>query len=280
MEFKVEHLFFDSATNWSLPFKAGLEGVESCPGRNYQPRHVIRHFDRLPVPLLSPVARALGSILSRAARQRKLRIAASGIDVLASRSEQPPPSERRHRLSVILPVFNERSTFSQLIEPLLEKTMSNVDIEVAIVESNSTDGTRDDVRKIERHPCVTVVYEEAPPGKGHAVRTSLAHATGDFVLIQDADLEYDLNDYEALLEALQSGHAAFALGVRRGMNGSTWKVRHFADRRSSAGDERRARILHGALQRRVRHPAARSVHDVQSVQAGLYLRLGVRVEPV
>jgi glycosyltransferase involved in cell wall biosynthesis len=70
-----------------------------------------------------------------------------------------------------------------------------------------------------------LILEERPQGKGHAVRTGFQHATGDFILIQDADLEYDLEDYEALLEPLLTGHEAFVLGSRHG--GRTWKIRHF-----------------------------------------------------
>jgi glycosyltransferase involved in cell wall biosynthesis len=107
--------------------------------------------------------------------------------------------------------------------------MTGIDLDLVIVESNSTDGTRDEVRKFDGRPRVTVVYEERPRGKGHAVRTGLAHAKGDYVLIQDADLEYDLNDYEALLDPLVRGCAAFVLGSRHTAAGPTWKIRSFAN---------------------------------------------------
>jgi SAM-dependent methyltransferase len=231
MEFKLEHLFyFDSATIQTLLFKAGFEGVEISAGwKTVSPEYVIRHFNRFPVPLLSPVARFAGSLLPGPLRRRGVRVSASGINVLATRSPLPPPVERSQRLSVVLPVFNERATFSVVMDQLLAKTIEDVDIEILVVESHSTDGTRDEVRKVEGHPRVTVVYEERPRGKGHAVRAALARATGDYVLIQDADLEYDLNDYESLLEPLRTGHAAFVLGARHSMGGSSWKVRHFTD---------------------------------------------------
>jgi SAM-dependent methyltransferase len=231
MEFKLEHLFyFDSATIQTLLFKSGFERVEIAPGwKTLSPEYVIRHFDRFPVPLLSPTARLAGSLLPGPVRRRRVRVVASGIDVLALRSECPPPVDRPHKLSVVMPVFNERATFPVVVDQLLSKSIENIDMEVIIVESNSTDGTRDEVRKIESHPRVKAIYEERPRGKGHAVRTGLAHATGDYVLIQDADLEYDLNDYELLLEPLVAGRAAFVLGVRHGLDGRTWKVRHFTD---------------------------------------------------
>ncbi|HET7697876.1 MAG TPA: glycosyltransferase family 2 protein [Vicinamibacterales bacterium] len=137
--------------------------------------------------------------------------------------------DQPRRLSVVMPVFNERATFPIVIEQLLRKSIPGVDIAVVIVESNSNDGTRDAVAEVAGHERVTVVYEDRPRGKGHAVRTGLAHATGDYILIQDADLEYDLDDYDALLEPLIAGRAAFVLGSRHGKEGASWKVRHFAD---------------------------------------------------
>lgn len=231
MEFKLEHLFyFDSATIQTMLFKGGFEQVEISTGwKVVSSEYVIHHFRRFPVPLLSPAARLAGALMPKVVRQQRLKLAASGMNVLAVRSQLPPAPERPYRLSVIMPVFNERSTFPVIIEQLLAKTISNVDIEIIIVESNSTDGTRDEVRRVGDHPRVEVVYETMPRGKGHAVRTGLAHATGDFVLIQDADLEYDIKDYELLLDPLMAGRAAFVLGSRHGRKGHTWKVRHFED---------------------------------------------------
>lgn len=193
--FKPENLYyFDSATLQLLLFKAGFAQVTLSTGRK-TPRRVM----------------------------------ASGVNVLAVRTTDIPPAERAHRLTVVMPVFNERSTFPTVIEQLLRKSIPGVDISIVIVESNSTDGTRDEVAKVAGHERVTVIYEDRPRGKGHAVRTGLARATGDYILIQDADLEYDLDDYEGLLEPLMTGRAAFVLGSRHGKDGPTWKVRHFAD---------------------------------------------------
>ncbi len=231
MEFKDEHLFyFDSLTMQWLFFKAGFEQVEIEAGRKrLSPDYVIEHFERFHVPLVSPAVRFTRTVMPGPLRRQSIAVVASGINVLGRRAALPPPGERAERLSIIMPVFNERSTFPLVIEPLLAKTIPGMEIEIVIVESNSTDGTRDEVRKVEGRPRVRVVYEERPRGKGHAVRAGLAHATGDFILIQDADLEYDLNDYESLLDPLRTGRAAFVLGARHGMEGRSWKMRHFTD---------------------------------------------------
>jgi hypothetical protein len=118
--------------------------------------------------------------------------------------------------SIIVPVFNERNTFPELMRRLLHKRLDHLGLEreVILVESNSTDGTRELVAGFAAVPGVKVLWQDRPRGKGHAVRAGLAVATGDIVLIQDADLEYDVNDYDALLAPLLQGRAAFVLGSR------------------------------------------------------------------
>lgn len=231
LEFTLEHLYyFDSATLQLLLFKAGFEQVRLSAGwKTVSPEYVKQRFARVEVPALAGMLRAGSALLPPVLRRKAVRVTGSGVNAIAIRSSELPPAERRQRLSVIMPVFNERATFATVIQQLLAKTIPDTDISVVIVESNSTDGTRDAVRAVEGHERVRVIYEERPRGKGHAVRTGLAHATGDYILIQDADLEYDLDDYDALIEPLVTGRAAFVLGSRHGKDGPTWKVRHFAD---------------------------------------------------
>jgi hypothetical protein len=146
--------------------------------------------------------------------------------VLARRGLDRPPSERPQILSVVLPVYNERTTFESVMDGLLAKSIPDMAIEVILVESNSTDGTREMAVAYGTHPRVNLVLEERPQGKGHAVRSGLARARGDIVLIQDADLEYDLDDYEKLLDPIRRFEASFVLG-RRGSPGGSWGMRHF-----------------------------------------------------
>jgi SAM-dependent methyltransferase len=231
MEFKAEHLFyFDSRTLESLLVRAGFDEVRIDRGRKtLSPGYVIAHFERFPVPVVSPLGKLAKAVLPNALLQQSVTVVASGIDVLAHKAPEGPVDRRQAKLSVIMPVFNERNTFADVATQLTAKQIPGVEIEFVIVESNSTDGTRDEVRKFEDRPGVKVIYEERPRGKGHGVRTGLKAATGDFILIQDADLEYDLNDYEILLEPLRAYRAAFVLGARHGMDGKTWKMRHFTD---------------------------------------------------
>ena len=136
------------------------------------------------------------------------------------------PSSAREKLSIIFPCYNEGHYVEQVLEALLAKQLK-IDKEIIIVESNSTDGTRDIVKKFASRPGVTLILEEKPQGKGHAVRAGLKAATGSIILIQDADFEYDLDDYDALLEPILQRKTSFVLGSRS-LGLDDWKVRRFA----------------------------------------------------
>jgi len=129
-------------------------------------------------------------------------------------------------VSIIVPVFNEQRTVQQLLDSLLMKTLAGARKEVIIVESNSTDGSRQIVESYAQHDDVKIILQANPRGKGYAVREGLAAATGDIILIQDADLEYDLDDYEGLLGPLIAWQSMFVLGSR---HQSGWKMRKFTD---------------------------------------------------
>jgi hypothetical protein len=147
--------------------------------------------------------------------------AASSLLVTAIRAEPLP----RPKCSIVVAAFNENRTFPVLMDALLKKEIPGVDREIIVIESNSTDGTRDLAKQYQGHPGIKLVLQDRPRGKGHAIREGFRHATGDIVLIQDADLEYDLDDYASLLAPILSYRALFVLGTRHGGN---WKIRHFA----------------------------------------------------
>ncbi len=140
---------------------------------------------------------------------------------------QPFPPIRDGVLSVVVPIYNEAATVRVALDAIVAKEVPGWRLELIFVESNSTDGTRDIVRTYAAHPRVKLILEDRPRGKGHAVRAGFAHATGDVILIQDADLEYDLNDYDILLAPLAAGRQSFVLGSRHGAGG--WAIRQFAD---------------------------------------------------
>jgi ribosomal protein S27E len=130
------------------------------------------------------------------------------------------------KLSVIFPCFNEETYVGEVLEALLAKTL-RIKKEVIIVESNSTDRTRAIVQRFAGHPDVKLILEDKPRGKGHAVRAGLKAATGSIILIQDADFEYDLDDYDALLDPILQRKTSFVLGSRS-LGLDDWKVRRFA----------------------------------------------------
>jgi len=114
-------------------------------------------------------------------------------------------------VSVIVPVFNEAAHMDEL---LLAIQASPVRKEIIIVDDGSTDGTREKLRALPPMDDVAVVFHEKNCGKGAAIRTALAYARGEYVLIQDSDLEYDPQDYPALLGPLEAGTTNVVYGVR------------------------------------------------------------------
>jgi len=116
------------------------------------------------------------------------------------------------KLSVVIPVYNEVSTLREIVA-----LVQAIDLpkELILVDDFSTDGTRDLLTEIERESDnVRIQFHERNFGKGRALRTGFEHATGDYVIIQDADLEYDPQDYSKLLKPLLSGKADAVFGSR------------------------------------------------------------------
>ncbi|HEX8168873.1 MAG TPA: glycosyltransferase family 2 protein [Beijerinckiaceae bacterium] len=164
-----------------------------------------------------------------------LAAARGSLVAVARRADAALPQERPWRLSVLMPVFNEKANFRTTMERLLAKEIPGFEIEICLVESNSRDGTRDDVLAYKDHPRVRLLLEDKPSGKGHAVRAALALATGDVVLIQDADSEYDIADYDKLLRPIRDLEASFVLGSRHKAGEKAWNIRSFEGQRSLSG---------------------------------------------
>ncbi len=114
-------------------------------------------------------------------------------------------------VSVIVPVYNEAAHVDELLQAI---HVSPVKKEIIIVDDGSTDGTREKLQAMPLASDVTVVFHEKNCGKGAAIRTALEYARGEYVLIQDSDLEYDPQDYPALLRPLEENKANVVYGVR------------------------------------------------------------------
>jgi dolichol-phosphate mannosyltransferase len=114
-------------------------------------------------------------------------------------------------VSVIVPVYNEAAHVDEILRAI---HASPVKKEIIIVDDGSCDGTREKLQALPAQDDVTIVFHESNCGKGAAIRTALAYAHGDYVLIQDSDLEYDPQDYRALLRPLEEGRANVVYGRR------------------------------------------------------------------
>jgi len=115
-------------------------------------------------------------------------------------------------LSVVVPCYNEHATIRQIIQALREGPVTS--LEILVVDDGSTDGTRD-ILKQELEPTgIRVILHETNQGKGAALRTGFALATGAIVVVQDADLEYDPRDFPQLIQPILDGRADVVYGSR------------------------------------------------------------------
>lgn len=117
------------------------------------------------------------------------------------------------KLSIIIPAYNEKNTILGILSAVENVQLPGIEKEIIVIDDGSTDGTRDLLKGFsEKH---IIVFHEKNKGKGGALRTGFARATGDYIIIQDADLEYDPNDYRVLAEPIQAGRADVVFGSRR-----------------------------------------------------------------
>ncbi len=130
---------------------------------------------------------------------------------------QNTPQQNEHstaenlRLSVVVPVYNERATILEIIRRI---RAVEIDTEILVVDDGSTDGTREILVGMAQADDLRIFLHEWNRGKGAALRTAFEHITGDIVVIQDADLEYDPAEYQRLIQPIVSGVADVVYGSR------------------------------------------------------------------
>jgi len=130
----------------------------------------------------------------------------------ADGAQELPPLKTYSTLSVIMPVFNERSTVAEIIRRMRAVELP-VTLQVIVVDDGSSDGSDKVLRAVE-DSTVRVISHNQNRGKGAAIRTGMEVATGDLLLIQDADLEYDPDDWPRLLDPIIKGKARVVYGSR------------------------------------------------------------------
>jgi Glycosyl transferase family 2/Methyltransferase domain len=210
--------FYDADNLQALMWRAGFSRVASA---RLQTRYSVGYLGKR-----LDVNHNIQNAMAQVRVHRLSGRVSSGREVVVFQPTKPAAAEC---MSIIVPIYNEVKFVDSVLTRLLEKELP-IDREVIIVESGSTDGSRDAVQKFANHPGVRIVYEDEAKGKGHAVRAALELVRGTIVLIQDADFEYDLDDYDALLEPILQHRSSFVLGSRR-LGLEDWKVRQFGSSR-------------------------------------------------
>ncbi len=128
------------------------------------------------------------------------------------------------KLSVVMPVYNERATLREVVKKVLAVSL---EIELICVDDGSRDGSREILAELQaEHSEIRVVFQPHNMGKGAALRRGIQEATGDFVIIQDADLEYDPAEYPLMIEPLIQGKADVVFGSRF-LGGAPHRVLYF-----------------------------------------------------
>ena len=116
------------------------------------------------------------------------------------------------KLTIIIPCFNEVNTIKKIIDKIIE--INNYEKEIIVIDDFSTDGSRQILSEIEKVNISKLILNERNYGKGYCIKKGIEEATGDIVIIQDADLEYDPSDYEKLIEPIHKNQADVVYGSR------------------------------------------------------------------
>jgi len=115
------------------------------------------------------------------------------------------------KLSIIIPAYNEKNTIEEILRRVKAVDLGSLEKEIIVIDDGSNDGTRDILKTI---PGIKYIFHEKNLGKGGAIKTGFQNATGDILIIQDADLEYDPQDYGVMLKSILNGQADVVYGSR------------------------------------------------------------------
>jgi glycosyltransferase involved in cell wall biosynthesis len=119
------------------------------------------------------------------------------------------------KLSIVMPCYNEKNTIEKILEEVMDVSLGATKKEIIIVDDGSKDGTRDLLKKLAKNnPSIKLIFQEHNQGKGAALKRGILESSGDVVVIQDADLEYDPQEYKRLLYPIERGHADVVYGSR------------------------------------------------------------------
>lgn len=119
------------------------------------------------------------------------------------------------KLSIVMPCYNEEKTIHKIVAEVLEVDLGSTKKEIVMVDDGSKDKTRDILKELaKKHPEIKLVFQKVNQGKGAALKKGILETTGDVVVIQDADLEYDPQEYKRLLYPIERGHADVVYGSR------------------------------------------------------------------
>jgi glycosyltransferase involved in cell wall biosynthesis len=118
------------------------------------------------------------------------------------------------KLSIVMPVYNEQQTLSEILKQVRDVELEGVEKEIIVVDDGSTDGSREVLAAEAEAGDLLILHHDKNRGKGAAVRTAIEHASGDLILIQDADLEYDPRDYPTLIRPIMEGRVTVVYGSR------------------------------------------------------------------
>ena len=121
---------------------------------------------------------------------------------------------KKDKLSIVIPVYNEKDLVIDVLKKVRKLTIPNTDIEIIVVDDYSTDGTREILKKQGPKYADTILYHEANQGKGAGLRTGFAESTGDVVIVQDADFEYDSDEIPSVVKPIFDGEVDVCYGSR------------------------------------------------------------------